>query len=530
MKVNVPQEYIDNAIRRLDGRIDSEALRIQNIINSELELRVVIDDLDSEIGLVKDELTLKLEEEKQQRLDSEAVFNNKLIILNSELGSEAQTRFNEDQLLRDTIELEIENRLLGDSELQRQIIVLNELLNSEKGAYIEGDSELRLLLDSESIARESFDNYLVAKIDTLSAQQVLDTSELRERISFETSERLNQVNDLFIQLTSESIVRRDEDLTLQSLIDSERLIRQEQFESLRDYIDSETLVRIARDSEIESLIVNSNWSTESSTDNSYILNRPNIKLGLGSGSVVLNQLPSGMLNTNDNKATGIRSVAEGIKAEASGKYSHAEGENTKASKIAAHAEGSSSDASGDYSHAEGMMSYAMGQASHAEGGTTQAQGNESHAEGQSTRAIGTASHTEGSSTYAFGKYSHAEGTQTQIYTNCGHVQGQWNAIDSEGKFADIVGWGSGFSRRKNISSLTTTGDLHLKGIIYVNSNDDGTGGEKVIACPYGIGGIYTTTISTDNPQALFPGTTWEEFGRVQVITGKDPFIYYVRTR
>lgn len=36
------------------------------------------------------------------------------------------------------------------------------------------------------------------------------------------------------------------------------------------------------------------------------------------------------------------------------------------------------------------------------------------------------------------------------------------------------------SARKNISSLTTDGDLHLAGKVYMKSNNDGTGGIPVL--------------------------------------------------
>ena len=102
----------------------------------------MINDLDSEINLVKNELTLKLDEEKQQRLDSEAIINDKIIVLNERLDSEAQTRYNEDNLLRSSLESEVQARQLQDAFLEAfidselaikdtEIQTLNDRLDSE---------------------------------------------------------------------------------------------------------------------------------------------------------------------------------------------------------------------------------------------------------------------------------------------------------------------------------------------------------------------------------------------------------------
>lgn len=148
-----------------------------------------------------------------------------------------------------------------------------------------------------------------------------------------------------------------------------------------------------------------------------------------------------------------------------GNYSFAEGYNTTASSY--------------YSHAEGSSTIATAQASHAEGSSTKASGMASHAEGSDTLASGQTSHAEGLGTIASGYISHAEGFYTKASGSYSHVQGKYNVEDTNGIYADIIGWGTADDNRKNISALTTGGDLHLAGDVYVGSNADGTGGTKL---------------------------------------------------
>ena len=145
-----------------------------------------------------------------------------------------------------------------------------------------------------------------------------------------------------------------------------------------------------------------------------------------------------------------------------GNYSHAEGYNTNASGEYSHAEGRETIASGKYSHVEGNGANALGNASHAEGSTSIARGDYSHAEGKST-ANGRYSHAEGYNTNANGIYSHAEGYNTVSVLDCQHVQGKYNSTSSD--YAHIVGWGTGVSDRKNIHTITTTGDGWFAGTV-----------------------------------------------------------------
>lgn len=237
------------------------------------------------------------------------------------------------------------------------------------------------------------------------------------------------------------------------------------------------------------------------------------------------------------QALGFDSHAEGYQTTASGDSSHTEGHNTVASEQDAHAEGLNSAASGIASHAEGIATTASSQASHAEGDQTISNGQNAHAEGAQTTASGANSHAEGLLSQAVGLYSHAEGqrtaangiashaegigTTTEIaaaYSHTEgnstvatiasqHVQGIHNVKDSEGLYADIVGWGTS-STKKNISSLTTTGDLHIKKDFYFQSDDDGKNGYKL---PYTIvtetgNGAKTLALAKRDHIYIYTGT------------------------
>lgn len=163
----------------------------------------------------------------------------------------------------------------------------------------------------------------------------------------------------------------------------------------------------------------------------------------GTGSFSMNRLPNGTV--------GSGSVAVGVDNEARGTASFAEGNRTIASGECSHAEGSGSMATGHYSHSEGS-------------GTT---------------ASGHFSHAEGSSTEARGEMSHAEGFGTLATPDYQHVQGKFNVEDRSGQFADIVGWGTNNTSKKNIEATTVEGDKRMKGDVYVGCNNDSSGGTKL---------------------------------------------------
>ena len=168
-------------------------------------------------------------------------------------------------------------------------------------------------------------------------------------------------------------------------------------------------------------------------------------------------------------ASGLCSHAEGDSTTASGDYSHAEGDSSQATGLGSHAEGSSI-ASGKYSHAEGSGSVAEGEDSHAEGCITSCRGFASHTEGKLTSVTSgaEAAHAEGWGSQANGTGSHAEGYYTVANGNYQHVFGKYNVEDSENKYVEIVGNGTGVvtnevKDRKNIRTLDWSGNEVLAG-------------------------------------------------------------------
>lgn len=153
--------------------------------------------------------------------------------------------------------------------------------------------------------------------------------------------------------------------------------------------------------------------------------------GTGTNAEIFNSY----ILSGKNIASGDRSHAEGIFAEASGDYSHAEGYDATASGNASHAEGDQTTASGDCSHAEGYATTASGYYSHAEGTWTIASGNRSHAAGTWTIA--------GDYQTAIGRYN----TDTA---------GPTSATDTTGSLF-VMGIGTGTSARSNGFRVTTAG-------------------------------------------------------------------------
>ena len=233
------------------------------------------------------------------------------------------------------------------------------------------------------------------------------------------------------------------------------------------------------------------------------------------------------IGTNSH-AEGFRTVAEGMASHVEGSSSfttagasnsHAEGSSSKALDIAAHAEGSYSVASAKYSHAEGNHTLAYGHISHAEGhganialkltGAANAT-TYTYTGTQGDPAVGdivvyktavtiTAVDTENKEitvsasfgdalndeqviayqSYAKGDYSHTEGESTTTISNYSHAQGKFNAIDTNGQYADIVGNGTSHTVRSNAYALDWNGTGHFAGDVYVHANADSTGGVKL---------------------------------------------------
>ena len=172
--------------------------------------------------------------------------------------------------------------------------------------------------------------------------------------------------------------------------------------------------------------------------------------------------------SNNNKASGSYSHAEGYNTKANGYTSHAEGTSTIASGSSSHAEGNNTTANGDQSHAEGYYTTASGNYSHAEGYYTIASGISSHAEGFYTTASGNQSHAEGNNTTASGYCSHSEGKNTIANNQSEHASGQYNVSSSasttfgdSGNTLFSVGNGTAANARHNAFEIRQNGDIYL---------------------------------------------------------------------
>lgn len=170
----------------------------------------------------------------------------------------------------------------------------------------------------------------------------------------------------------------------------------------------------------------------------------------------------GELFNTASSASGEDAHAEGCQTSANGSYSHAEGYQTVAYATYSHAEGYCTEANSG-SHAEGYLSKAHGLYAHAEGFNTE------------VRAIAT--HAEGYESEAHGHYSHAEGYGTLANGDSQHTQGRFNIVDSESKYAHIVGNGSDNENRSNAHTLDWEGNGWFAGRLKVG----GTGQEDPLA-------------------------------------------------
>lgn len=241
--------------------------------------------------------------------------------------------------------------------------------------------------------------------------------------------------------------------------------------------------------------------------------RSGIAVGNYSVAEGLNNTASGYCSHaegNETTASGHRSHAEGgsttinsvnYSVLASGAYAHAEGGGTTASASYAHAEGGGTTASASGTHAEGYLTTASDLYAHAEGYKTTASGQDSHAEGDTTTASGSGgSHAEGRSTVASGTSSHAQNEGTVAQGAAQTALGKYNVAGGIYTDAVIVGGGVDANNRKNIANLQWTGDLLLKGDVYVGCNDDSTGGTKLTSggAVSGVKGDAESTYRTGN--------------------------------
>lgn len=123
-------------------------------------------------------------------------------------------------------------------------------------------------------------------------------------------------------------------------------------------------------------------------------------------------------------------------------------------------------AAGSYSHAEGRQTAAYGDGSHAEGSSTVAQNDCAHAEGYSTLAFGLYSHAEGKETVSNAFGSHSEGIGTKAMCDAQHVEGKWNQVDTQNKYAHILGGGQAEGLRADLHTIDWGGNAWFAGNLH----------------------------------------------------------------
>lgn len=214
-------------------------------------------------------------------------------------------------------------------------------------------------------------------------------------------------------------------------------------------------------------------------------------------------------------AKGIASHSEGKCSQAFGDYCHAEGLGTYAYGDGSHSEGGNTIACGHDSHAEGTHTVALGSYSHAEGSgystslqltgdanavTYTYSGTESPKIGnvltwgnqvveitsvdEENKTITVSSTLSSKKAFnkkyvgmvigsANGLGSHVEGWRTTAIADYSHVQGRHNIVDSDKRYAHIVGNGDN-TTPSNAHTLDWDGNAWYAGDVYVGgtSQDD----------------------------------------------------------
>jgi hypothetical protein len=106
----------------------------------------------------------------------------------------------------------------------------------------------------------------------------------------------------------------------------------------------------------------------------------------------------------------------------------------------------------------------LGRYSHSENSST-AFGENAHAQGVNTLARGAGSNAQGADTIADGDYSNAEGCGTIAGSMFQHVEGEYNIVDTEDKYAHIVGNGTDDDNRSNAHTLDWHGNSWYSGSV-----------------------------------------------------------------
>ena len=337
----------------------------------------------------------------------------------------------------------------------------NEISQILKQSFDGNDLEVNILHDKVIIDSEK---KVVEVNNTLRAANVEINGVPSECFTSAEKEKLNKIT------TPMQVIGRVDSVELLPtdgvVVGSVYLVGQEGSSDFEEYI-----VISSNPTTYESLgkmVTAADWEETDETSADYISNKPAVRAGGGTNSIIEGDLAK-------NIATGDYSHAEGYKTTANGHYAHAEGNGAKATGDYSHAEGYFSKATGDYSHAEGSATTASDDYSHAEGFYSTASGFYSHAEGEWSTASGTGSHAEGQATIASGDKSHAEGQETIANHKSQHVFGEYNIADPSvstpnvrGNYVEIVGNGTKAANRSNARTLDWAGNEVLAGKITAN--------------------------------------------------------------
>ena len=167
-------------------------------------------------------------------------------------------------------------------------------------------------------------------------------------------------------------------------------------------------------------------------------------------------------------ASGTSSRAGGHLATASGDYSSSDGYSTTASGMSARATGAGTTASGDRSLAQCSGTLASGYAAHADGDGTEATNTATYSGGYKTKASGFAARSHGGFTEARAPYSQTGVYHTIAGSKMQRVSGQFNIIDEDAKYLDIVGNGTSEENRSNAYTLDWDGNAEFAGDVTAN--------------------------------------------------------------
>ena len=218
------------------------------------------------------------------------------------------------------------------------------------------------------------------------------------------------------------------------------------------------------------------------------------------GAISLGRYHNSADESDEANTIGFYSIAVGNNVAASGEASQAFGQDTYAVGWTAHAEGRDTAAYGNTSHTEGVYTLTEdgAWASHAEGSDTIANTPCVHVGGQynSITDLSLAPTWTANTSYAVGdivKHEETEDDETYAYVyRCITANNdttfdyeKWITWQDVGDFAEIIGNGGYINDdewtelRSNARALDWQGNEYLNGTLYVNCNNDSTGGTQV---------------------------------------------------